>query len=98
MGEAGDRGPGAPRRERRRRGRLPGGLRLPGIRPAALPAPGERDWYRRAVFYEVLVRGFSDANGDGIGDIAGLRSKLDYLEWLGGGCPWRRALFPPPLA
>src|SRR3974390_3881957 len=97
MGEAGDRGPGAPRRERRRQGRLPGGLRLPGIRPAALPAPGERDWYRRAVFYEVLVRGFYDDNGDGCGDIAGLRDKLDNLEWLGVDCLWLLPFYPSPM-
>src|ERR1700721_3088016 len=53
-------------------GRRAGGPRLPGIRPAALPAAGSPDWYRRAVFYEVLTRGFFDANNDGIGDIAGL--------------------------
>ncbi len=37
-------------------------------------------WYKRAVFYEVLVRGFADSNGDGTGDLKGLVSKLDYLQ------------------
>ena len=78
-------------------GPAPGGLRLPGIRPAALPAPGDRDWYRRAVFYEVLIRGFSDGNGDGIGDLAGLRAKLDYLEWLGIDCLWLLPYYPSPM-
>src|SRR3954454_10093388 len=39
-------------------------------------------WYQRAVFYEVLVRGFNDADGNGTGDIRGLTAKLDYLQWL----------------
>ncbi len=45
-------------------------------------------WYKRSVFYELLVRGFADANGDGIGDFQGLISRLDYLQWLGVDCIW----------
>jgi maltose alpha-D-glucosyltransferase/alpha-amylase len=45
-------------------------------------------WYKHGVFYELLVRGFADANGDGVGDFAGLISKLDYLQWLGVDCIW----------
>ncbi|HLI74624.1 MAG TPA: alpha-amylase family glycosyl hydrolase, partial [Acidimicrobiales bacterium] len=74
------------------------GPRLPGIRPAALPARGEAaDWYRHAVFYEVLTRGFFDSNNDGIGDLSGLRAKLDYLEWLGVDCLWLLPFYPSPL-
>ena len=47
--------------------------------------PTER-WFQHAVFYEVFVRGFFDANGDGTGDLVGLRAKLDYLQWLGIDC------------
>jgi maltose alpha-D-glucosyltransferase / alpha-amylase len=54
-------------------------------------------WFKRAVFYEVLVRGFYDANGDGIGDIRGLHEKLDYLEWLGVDCVWLLPMYPSPL-
>ena len=51
-------------------------------------------WFQRAVFYEVLVRGFNDATGDGTGDIKGLTEKLDYLEWLGVDCLWLLPLLP----
>ncbi|NHC44723.1 maltose alpha-D-glucosyltransferase [Motilibacter aurantiacus] len=59
----------------------------------------ERDpyWYKRAVFYEVLVRAFNDGNGDGSGDLAGLTEKLDYLQWLGVDCLWLPPFFASPL-
>ena len=55
------------------------------------------EWYRRAVFYEVLVRGFNDSNGDGTGDLRGVTEKLDYLEWLGVDCLWLLPYFQSPL-
>ena len=58
------------------------------------PDPG---WYKRAVFYEVLIRGFSDHNGDGTGDIRGLIDKLDYLQWLGVDCIWLLPIYGSPL-
>ena len=54
-------------------------------------------WYQRAVFYEVLVRGFHDANGDGTGDLAGLTAKLDYIQWLGVDCLWLLPFYQSPL-
>jgi len=54
-------------------------------------------WFKDAVFYEVYVRGFYDANGDGIGDFRGLTEKLDYLEWLGINCIWLLPIYPSPL-
>jgi maltose alpha-D-glucosyltransferase / alpha-amylase len=61
----------------------------PGPGTAIFP-DGERDplWFKRAVFYELLVRAFADSNDDGIGDFPGLISKLDYLQWLGVDCIW----------
>jgi len=56
----------------------------------------DRDWYRDAVIYEVFVRGFFDANNDGIGDIPGLIEKLDYLHWLGVNCLWLLPIFASP--
>jgi maltose alpha-D-glucosyltransferase/alpha-amylase len=54
-------------------------------------------WYQRAVFYEVSVRSFFDANGDGTGDLQGLIEKLDYLQWLGVDCLWLLPFYSSPL-
>ena len=55
------------------------------------------DWYKRAVFYEVLVRAFNDSNRDGTGDLRGLTEKLDYLQWLGVDCLWLPPFYDSPL-
>ena len=70
-----------------------------GPAPAAHALIEESDprWYQRAVFYEVLVRGFYDANNDGTGDLRGLTEKLDYLEWLGVDCLWLLPFYQSPL-
>jgi maltose alpha-D-glucosyltransferase/alpha-amylase len=66
--------------------------------PITLPGLAlDPQWYRRAVFYEVMVRSFYDSNGDGSGDIAGLVSKLDYLQWLGIDALWLPPFFSSPL-
>ena len=54
-------------------------------------------WYRRSVFYEVMVRSFVDSNADGSGDLSGLVSKLDYLQWLGIDALWLPPFFRSPL-
>ena len=54
-------------------------------------------WFQQAVFYEVLIRGFFDANNDGTGDLPGLRAKLDYIEWLGIDCIWMLPFYPSPF-
>ncbi len=80
----------------------PGEQELPEVPP--LPTTGSAGeestdplWYKRAVFYEVLIRGFSDSNGDGTGDIRGLTGRLDYLQWLGVDCLWLLPLYESPL-
>jgi maltose alpha-D-glucosyltransferase/alpha-amylase len=64
---------------------------------AGAEGSGDPDWFKRALFYEVLVRGFSDSNGDGTGDLRGLADKLDYLAWLGIDCLWLPPFYPSPL-
>jgi maltose alpha-D-glucosyltransferase/alpha-amylase len=54
-------------------------------------------WFQRAVFYEVLTRGFYDANNDGTGDLRGLTEKLDYIQWLGVDCIWLLPFYQSPL-
>jgi maltose alpha-D-glucosyltransferase/alpha-amylase len=54
-------------------------------------------WYQKAVFYEVLTRGFYDNNDDGTGDLRGLTQKLDYLQWLGVDCLWLLPFYQSPL-
>lgn len=55
------------------------------------------DWYKDAVFYEVYVRAFADGNGDGIGDLPGLKSRLDYVQELGVDCLWLLPIYASPL-
>ncbi|HET6506530.1 MAG TPA: maltose alpha-D-glucosyltransferase [Baekduia sp.] len=59
----------------------------------------ERDplWFKRALFYEIHMRGFYDGNDDGSGDFVGLTEKLDYLQWLGVDCIWLLPMFASPL-
>jgi len=55
-------------------------------------------WWREAVVYQVYVRSFADANGDGVGDLAGVRSRLPYLRDLGVDALWFNPWYPSPLA
>ena len=54
-------------------------------------------WFKDAIIYELHVRAFKDANGDGVGDFAGLIQKMDYLQDLGVTCLWLLPFFPSPL-
>ena len=65
-----------------------------GYRPGLSADP---EWYRTAVFYEVLLRAFGDSDGSGTGDLRGLIDRLDYLQWLGIDCLWLPPFFPSPL-
>ena len=64
---------------------------------SARALPDDPEWYKRAVFYEVLVRAFYDSSGDGTGDLRGLIDKLDYLQWLGIDCLWLPPFYDSPL-
>src|SRR3984957_7071561 len=76
---------------------------FPSIPGEPVPDPfsfeGARDpeWYKRAVFYEVLIRGFADSSGDGTGDLRGPTSRLDYLQWLRIDCIWLLPIYESPL-
>jgi maltose alpha-D-glucosyltransferase/alpha-amylase len=54
-------------------------------------------WFKKALFYEIHLRGFFDGNADGSGDFRGLTEKLDYLQWLGVDCIWLLPMFASPL-
>ena len=54
------------------------------------------DWYKDAVFYQIWPRSFCDGNGDGIGDLYGVYSKLDYIKGLGADAIWFSPLYPSP--
>ena len=54
------------------------------------------NWYKNAVIYQIYPRSFCDANNDGLGDIAGIISKLDYLQELGVNCVWLSPVYDSP--
>ncbi len=58
----------------------------------------EEPWWRDAVVYQVYVRSFADASGDGVGDLAGVRARLPYLGKLGIDALWFNPWYPSPLA
>jgi maltose alpha-D-glucosyltransferase/alpha-amylase len=71
-----------------------------GTEPPAQPGhwfQADPLWFKRAVFYEIHIRGFFDGNGDGSGDLRGLTEKLEYLKWLGIDCVWLLPMYPSPL-
>jgi maltose alpha-D-glucosyltransferase/alpha-amylase len=57
----------------------------------------QANWFQKAVFYEVLVRGFFDSNNDGTGDIRGITERLDHIQWLGADCLWLLPFYQSPL-
>ena len=63
--------------------------------PAAEASPPQ--WLADAVIYEIYPQSFADSNGDGIGDLPGVRSRLDYLQWLGVDVIWFNPCFASPF-
>src|SRR6476660_2882830 len=66
-----------------------------GAQQKAVDAEGH-PWWQHAVFYEIYPRSFADSNNDGIGDLNGITSKLDYLKDLGVDAIWVTPCFPSP--
>ena len=76
------------------------------VRPARVQAlsstrsrrpPAATAWWRSAVIYQVYIRSFADGNGDGVGDIAGLRSHLPHIAQLGADAIWINPWYPSPM-
>ncbi len=55
-------------------------------------------WWQSAVVYQIYPRSFADSNGDGIGDLEGIRRRLDHLSWLGVDAIWVSPFFRSPMA
>lgn len=58
----------------------------------------DRDWWRQAAVYQIYPRSFADANGDGIGDLKGITSRIPYLVELGVDAVWLSPFYPSALA
>ncbi|HEX2529715.1 MAG TPA: alpha-amylase family glycosyl hydrolase [Geminicoccus sp.] len=58
----------------------------------------ETTWWKRGIVYQIYPRSFQDANGDGIGDLDGIRQRLDYVAWLGVDAIWISPIYPSPMA
>ncbi|NOX39908.1 MAG: alpha-glucosidase [Alphaproteobacteria bacterium] len=61
------------------------------------PTKQDPDWWKNCVVYQIYPRSFQDSNGDGIGDIPGIISRLDYLQTLGVGIIWLSPVFKSPM-
>ena len=55
-------------------------------------------WWKRGVIYQIYPRSYQDSNGDGVGDLEGIRGRLDYLSWLGVDAVWLSPIYPSPMA
>jgi alpha-glucosidase len=63
-----------------------------------MPNDTDSPWWRRAVFYEIYVRSYADSNGDGVGDLRGIRDRLDHLVALGVDALWLTPFYRSPMA
>ncbi|MGD9702581.1 MAG: alpha-amylase family glycosyl hydrolase [Acidimicrobiia bacterium] len=60
--------------------------------------PDSPPWWRTSVVYQIYPRSFADGNGDGVGDLRGIRDRLDHLVWLGVDAIWLSPIFTSPMA
>src|SRR5918994_3076741 len=68
------------------------------MRPVTSSAGSSAPWWRDAVIYQIYVRSFADSDGDGVGDLPGIRSRLSYLRELGVDALWLTPFYPSPGA
>jgi alpha-glucosidase len=74
-----------------------GTVTYPASQASRAPA-SEADWWRTAVTYQLYIRSFADSDGDGLGDVEGIRSRLPYLATLGVDALWINPWYPSPQA
>lgn len=60
-------------------------------------ATDDHHWWQTGVIYQIYPRSFMDSDGDGVGDLPGIRRRLDYLDWLGVDAIWISPIFPSPM-
>ncbi|MDA8745796.1 alpha-amylase family glycosyl hydrolase, partial [Rubripirellula amarantea] len=62
------------------------------------PIPNKSCWWESGVIYQIYPRSFQDSNADGVGDLAGIEKRLDYLVSLGIDAIWLSPIYPSPMA
>ncbi len=75
---------------------IPSTMTIPSEEIIAKQDPVRRAWWKEAIVYQVYPASFCDSNGDGIGDLKGLTSKLDYLKDLGVDVVWLSPIYKSP--
>jgi alpha-glucosidase len=65
--------------------------------PTPAPAAADVLWWQRGIVYQIYPLSFHDSNGDGKGDLDGIRQRLDYLAWLGVDAVWISPVYPSPM-
>src|SRR6202453_2562179 len=80
-------------------------MRLTNAIPQASADPAQADsahagagWWRQAVVYQIYPRSFADSDSDGVGDLRGIISRIEYLSWLGVDAVWLSPFYPSALA
>jgi alpha-glucosidase len=63
-----------------------------------MSAPSRTVWWQYGIIYQIYPRSFQDSNADGVGDLEGIRRRLDYLSWLGADAIWIPPIYPSPMA